>query len=104
MVFREWRKMRPGNHAGVRLYEGDPEQNLDRVYTEKARPAVVHHPVTERKILLVNPLHTHGFQGMAKDEAGKPCGRQALRGRPRAEPRPGVHRKGAAGGGSSSRD
>ena len=55
--------------AGVRLYEGDPEQNLDKEYPEKARPAVVSHPVTGRPILFVNPLHTHGFQGMAKDEA-----------------------------------
>src|SRR3954465_12445232 len=57
--------------AGVRLYDGDPEQNLDRKYTEKARPAVVHHPVTGRPILFVNPLHTHGFQGMAKKDAWK---------------------------------
>ena len=49
--------------------EGDPEQNLDKEYPEKARPAVVSHPVTGRPILFVNPLHTHGFQGMAKDEA-----------------------------------
>jgi alpha-ketoglutarate-dependent taurine dioxygenase len=55
--------------AGVRLYEGDPEQNLDRVYREKARPAVINHPDTGRPILFVNPLHTHGFEGMAKDEA-----------------------------------
>jgi taurine dioxygenase len=55
--------------AGVRLYEGDPQQNLDRKYTEKARPAVVEHPVTGRPILFVNPLHTHGFAGMGKDEA-----------------------------------
>ena len=41
------------------------------MYTEKARPAVVHHPVTGRPILFVNPLHTHGFQGMAKEEACK---------------------------------
>ena len=54
---------------GVRLYEGDPEQNLDRKYTEKARPAVVDHPVTGRPILFVNPLHTHGFAGMDKDAA-----------------------------------
>ena len=54
---------------GVRLYEGDPEQNLDRKYTEKARPAVVEHPVTGRPILFVNPLPTHGFAGMDKDQA-----------------------------------
>ena len=55
--------------AGVRLYEGDPEQNLDREYPEKARPAVIRHSVTGRPILFVNPLHTHGFEGMPKDEA-----------------------------------
>jgi taurine dioxygenase len=55
--------------AGMRLYEGDPEQNLDRKYTEKARPAIINHPVTGRPILFVNPLHTHGFEGMTKDEA-----------------------------------
>jgi len=55
--------------AGVRLYEGDPEQNIDDKYTEKARPAVIRHAVTGRAILFVNPLHTHGFEGMAKEEA-----------------------------------
>ncbi len=55
--------------AGVRLYEGDPAQTLDRIYAEKARPAVIRHRVTGRPILFVNPLHTHGFEGMAKDEA-----------------------------------
>ena len=55
--------------AGVRLYEGDPQQTLDRKYTEKARPAIVQHSVTGRSILFVNPLHTHGFEGMAKDAA-----------------------------------
>jgi len=55
--------------AGVRLYQGDPEQKIDREYPEKARPAVVTHPVTKRPILFVNPLHTHGFQNMTRDEA-----------------------------------
>jgi len=55
--------------AGLRLYEGDPDQHVERAYTEKARPAVVTHPVSGRRILFVNPLHTHGFQGMARDEA-----------------------------------
>jgi alpha-ketoglutarate-dependent 2,4-dichlorophenoxyacetate dioxygenase len=57
--------------AGVILCAGDPEQKLDRDYPEKALPAVIRHPVTGRPILFVNPLHTHGFQGMAKDEAWK---------------------------------
>src|SRR5262249_57034212 len=55
--------------AGVRLYQGDPDQRIDRDYPEKARPAVVTHPVTKRSILFVNPLHTHGFEGMPRDEA-----------------------------------
>jgi taurine dioxygenase len=57
--------------AGVRLYEGDPDQTIDKEYPEKARPAVVHHAVTGRPILFVNPLHTHGFAGMEKREAWK---------------------------------
>ncbi len=55
--------------AGVRLYDGDPEQTLDRAYSEKARPAVIRHIVTGRPILFVNPLHTHGLEGMTRDEA-----------------------------------
>jgi taurine dioxygenase len=55
--------------AGIRLYEGDPNQHIDKQYPEKARPVVCAHPVNGRPILFVNPLHTHGFQGMAKDEA-----------------------------------
>src|SRR5271156_6341685 len=55
--------------AGVRLYEGEPPRKTDREILEKARPAVVNHPVTGRPILFVNPLHTHGFEGMEKDEA-----------------------------------
>ncbi len=55
--------------AGRRLYEGDPDQRIDKEYPEKARPAVTHHPVTGRPILFVNPLHTHGFEGMPREEA-----------------------------------
>jgi taurine dioxygenase len=55
--------------AGVRLYEGEPPRKTDKEILEKARPAVVHHPITGRPILFVNPLHTHGFEGMAKDDA-----------------------------------
>jgi taurine dioxygenase len=56
--------------AGVRLYEGDPEQNTARrEYPAKAWPAICAHPITGRPILFVNPLHTNGFEGMARDEA-----------------------------------
>ena len=30
---------------------------------------MIRHAVTGRPILFVNPLHTHGFEGMARDEA-----------------------------------
>jgi len=30
---------------------------------------VVNHPVTGRPILFVNPMHTHGFEGMRREEA-----------------------------------
>jgi taurine dioxygenase len=63
--------------AGVRLYEGDPEQTLDRVYTEKPRPAVIRHATTGRPILFVNPLHTHGFAEMAKEKAWQLIGELA---------------------------
>jgi taurine dioxygenase len=55
--------------AGVRLYQGDLERQTDREYSEKAWPAVTRHPVTGRPILFVNPLHTHGFAGMTREEA-----------------------------------
>lgn len=55
--------------AGVRLYDGDPKQHLDREYPEQARPVVVRHPVTGRPVLFVNPLHMHGFAGMDRNEA-----------------------------------
>jgi alpha-ketoglutarate-dependent 2,4-dichlorophenoxyacetate dioxygenase len=56
--------------AGARLY--DPEEEMrrtDKKYAEQRRPAVVNHPVTGRPILFVNPMHTHGFDGMAREEA-----------------------------------
>jgi len=53
--------------AGVRLY--DPEEEMrrtDKKYVEQPRPAVVNHPVTGRPILFVNPMHTHGFEGIGR--------------------------------------
>jgi taurine dioxygenase len=55
--------------AGERLYNGDLERQTDRDYPEKAHPAVRMHPVTGRPLLFVNPVHCHGFVGMARDEA-----------------------------------
>jgi taurine dioxygenase len=56
--------------AGARLYDMQEHQNrTDKKYDEQRRPAVVDHPVTGRPILFVNPMHTHGFDGMERDEA-----------------------------------
>lgn len=54
--------------VGEKLY-GDDKGATEKRYTEVARPAVINHPVTGRPILFVNPMHVHGFVGMAKDEA-----------------------------------
>jgi taurine dioxygenase len=54
--------------AGERLY-GDDKGKTEKEYTELPRPAVVNHPVTGRPILFVNPMHVHGFDGMAREEA-----------------------------------
>jgi taurine dioxygenase len=53
---------------GERLY-GDDKGDTDNAYTELRRPAVVRHPVTGRTILFVNPMHTHGFEGMRREDA-----------------------------------
>jgi taurine dioxygenase len=54
--------------AGERLY-GDNKGETDRQYLEVRWPAVVRHPVTDRPILFVNPIHTYGFDGMPRDQA-----------------------------------
>ncbi len=54
--------------AGQRLY-GDNKGETEKQYTEVSWPAVVRHPVTDRSILFVNPIHTHGFAGMAREQA-----------------------------------
>jgi len=54
--------------AGVRLY-GDDKGVTEKQYAEIAWPAVARHPVNGRPILFVNPMHTHGFAGMTRDQA-----------------------------------
>lgn len=54
--------------AGERLY-GEDKGATEKRYDELPRPAVVRHPVSGRPILFVNPMHTHGFVGMNRDEA-----------------------------------
>jgi alpha-ketoglutarate-dependent taurine dioxygenase len=59
---------RSSGPAGERLY-GDEKGVTEKVYQEMRWPAVTRHPVTGRPILFVNPMQTHGFAGMARDEA-----------------------------------
>jgi taurine dioxygenase len=54
--------------AGERLYS-DGKGITDKEYREVRWPALTHHPVTGRPILFVNPMHTHGFVGMTREQA-----------------------------------
>src|ERR1051325_7647250 len=54
--------------AGEKLYGAD-KGRTDKEYHEQPPPPVTHHPVTGRPILFVNPMHCHGFVGMAREEA-----------------------------------
>ncbi len=54
--------------SGEKLY-GDEKGVTDKKYDEVPWPAVTTHPVSGRSILFVNPMHTHGFVGMNRDEA-----------------------------------
>jgi taurine dioxygenase len=56
--------------VGARLYDPDEAMNrTDKKYPEQRRPAVIRHPVTDRPILFLNPMHTHGIEGMEREEA-----------------------------------
>jgi taurine dioxygenase len=59
---------RSSGPAGERLY-GDEKGATEKVYHELPRPAVVRHPVSDRPVLFVNPMHTHGFVGMPREES-----------------------------------
>ena len=54
--------------AGRRLY-GDFKGVTEKQYVEVPWPAVLPHPVTGRAILFVNPMHTHGFAGMTREDS-----------------------------------
>jgi len=54
--------------SGEKLY-GNDKGKTEKAYLEVRRPAVIEHPVSGRRILFVNPMHTHGFVGMAREEA-----------------------------------
>lgn len=54
--------------AGEKLY-GDDHGVTEKVYQDVRWPAVTRHPVTDQPILFVNPMHTNGFDGMAREAA-----------------------------------
>jgi taurine dioxygenase len=54
--------------AGEKLY-GPDKGKTEKVYQERQRPAVIAHPASGRPILFVNPMHTHGFEGMEREAA-----------------------------------
>jgi taurine dioxygenase len=54
--------------AGEKLY-GDDKGVTAKEYRDVRWPAVTHHPVTGRPLLFVNPMHTHGFDGMSQEDA-----------------------------------
>jgi len=53
----------------LKLYGEDYARDIAKSRPERRHPAVKKHPVTGRSVLFVNPTHTHGFEGMAHDEA-----------------------------------
>jgi taurine dioxygenase len=59
---------RTSGPAGERLYS-DGKGDTEKEYHEMRWPAVTRHPVTGRPILFVNPMHTHGFVGMSREQA-----------------------------------
>jgi taurine dioxygenase len=59
---------RSSGPTGEKLYGAD-KGATEKEYSELARPAVINHPLTGRRILFVNPMHTHGFVGMSREEA-----------------------------------
>jgi taurine dioxygenase len=52
-----------------KLYGEDYSRKSATARPEQHHSAVRVHPVTGRKVLFVNPTHTHGFEGMAEEEA-----------------------------------
>ncbi len=54
--------------AGEKLY-GDNKGVTAKLPENVSWPAVTRHPVTDRQVLFVNPMHTYGFVGMPREEA-----------------------------------
>ena len=56
----------PANSGGI--YAAQVE---GQTFEDQHHPAVIVHPASGRRILFVNPAHTHGFVGLDRDEGWK---------------------------------
>jgi taurine dioxygenase len=54
--------------AGEKLY-GNEKGVTEKQYQDIPWPAIARHPVTDRPILFVNPMHTNGFVGMPREQS-----------------------------------
>ncbi len=54
-----------GPAGGAGIYAG--QAGTEHGFEDQRHPAVAVHPTSRRRILFVNPAHTHGFDGMARD-------------------------------------
>ena len=54
-----------GPAGGAGIYAG--QAGTEHGFEDQRHPAVAVHPSSRRRILFVNPAHTHGFDGMARD-------------------------------------
>lgn len=54
-----------GPAGGAGIYAG--QAGTEQAFEDQRHPAVAVHPRSLREILFINPAHTHGFDGMARD-------------------------------------
>ncbi len=54
---------------GVKTYGGELARQFAESHPEQHRPAIRTHPRTGRRVLFVNPSHTHGFLELEQNEA-----------------------------------
>ncbi len=55
-----------GPAGGAGIYAG--QAGTENGFEDQRHPAAAVHPTSGRRILFVNPAHTHGFEGVARDE------------------------------------
>ena len=55
----------------IRVYGAEYARNSGKARPERRHPAVRTHPISGRRVLFVNPTHTHGFEGVDETAAVK---------------------------------